>query len=491
MNLELVLENTANGRPGYELVSFKEAGLPIFVLTLRVLILERKALGPIEEGVLKAVRAGLSAPADIVQFLGLPRAVLIPVLAGLNTTELINYSKGAGDAAAMVTLSTKGRLALAEAATVTPQERTVRVCFDALTQKLLFVAPEQLLKAREMRGLGYFEVPTGSSKRPEIEDVPLQEFDKVLKRQRAQQDAHIELLGIRRIERRELHYAGCVMLFYRNQTQISDIQVAFWREDGAAIEHETRFRAIGGPDLVGARLLETPVDIAAEFGQLVELADGDTGGASLDVVQEVATNGTKGMPNDAEIQPEAGIGETMQRLLCHDHPPLLKKALTSSKKRLVIISPWISHYVVDWGFVSSLRALLNNRVEVYIGYGIDEADGDGKKKSVASSKPAITPEAERDLKELAGKYSNFHLVYIGNTHRKSLVSDDSFAVLTSFNWLSFKGDSRGRPRDESGYVLRKKRHVDAHFEDDLKLLKTGYPGGVRGARDGAKGQSKR
>jgi phosphatidylserine/phosphatidylglycerophosphate/cardiolipin synthase-like enzyme len=62
----------------------------------------------------------------------------------------------------------------------------------------------------------------------------------------------------------------------------------------------------------------------------------------------------------------------------------------------------------------------------------------------AKSKLPITPQAEKDLKQLADRHKNFRFVYVGNTHRKTLVSDDSFAVVTSFNWLSFKGDPRDR-----------------------------------------------
>jgi hypothetical protein len=70
MSLEQILEQTAHARPGYDLVSFKEAGLPVYVLKLRILVLERKALSPIEEAVLKAVRAGLDSPGSIFEFLG-------------------------------------------------------------------------------------------------------------------------------------------------------------------------------------------------------------------------------------------------------------------------------------------------------------------------------------------------------------------------------------------------------------------------------------
>jgi hypothetical protein len=83
MSLEQILEQTAHARPGYDLVSFKEAGLPVYVLKLRILVLERKELSPIEEAVLKAVRAGLDSPGSIYEFLGLSRTVLNPVLASL------------------------------------------------------------------------------------------------------------------------------------------------------------------------------------------------------------------------------------------------------------------------------------------------------------------------------------------------------------------------------------------------------------------------
>ena len=71
---------------------------------------------------------------------------------------------------------------------------------------------------------------------------------------------------------------------------------------------------------------------------------------------------------------------------------------------------------------------------------------------------------------------NFHLVYVGNTHRKLLVSDDEFAVTTSFNWLSFRGDPKDKPRDEYGEVFRKASQVEKRYVAGLKLLEEGYRG---------------
>lgn len=484
MSLEEVLEQAAHARPGYDLVSFKEAGLPVYVLKLRILVLERKQLSPIEEAVLKAVRAGLDAPGSIFEFLGLPRAVLTPTLASLNTAELINYSRIAADAEAKVTLAAKGRLALAEAATVKPQERVVSVCLDALTKKLLFISPEQLDRARDMRQLGYFEVPTGSSKRPEVEDIPLQDFDKFLQRQAVASEPTGTLLAVRRIERRELHYSRCVMLFYKSHTQPPHVEVAFWRDDGPAMEHEVRFQALGGPDLVGARLLMTEATAVAEVALPEVVASVTQGDPPARAV--TAQPGQGLVPTAPDVAPKvtpAPDAETMQTLLCHEHPPFLMKALLSAKRRLVIVSPWIRDSVIDWPFIASLEALLTSGVEVYIGYGIEKADGNGK-RNVAKDKPDITPRAEKDLRALANRYKHFHFVHIGNTHRKSLVCDDQFAVVTSFNWLSYKGDSQGSPRDERGVVFRKKQHVERLVAEELELLGKGYSGASRASPSG-------
>lgn len=482
MSLEQILEQASTARPGYELAAFREAGLPVYVLTLRVLTLEQKPLGPIDEGVLRAVQAGLSAPEQLVSFLGLSANVLNPVLAGLTTTEQVNYSRAIGESAAKVTLTAKGRTTLVELATTRPQERTVRVCFDALTKQLLFISPEQLFKPRELKEMGFVEVPVGQAKRPEVEDISLQEFDRFLQLQRAGLEEKRELLAIRRVERRELHFIGCVMAFYRSHANRNEVDVAFWREDGPALEHENRFRALGGPELVGAKLLTMEGALATAAPQPEALE------------RQGHVPSTPAAPVSApEPQPsrvvEGDDPQTVQSVLCHEHPALLRRALLKSRKRLLIISPWIRHQVVNWEFIASLEALLRANVTVHIGYGLDEGEGAGK-GAPGQSKIPITERAEKDLRGLQGKYKNFHLVYVGNTHRKLLVSDDEFAVTTSFNWLSFRGDPKDRPRDEYGEVFRKASQVEKRYQAGMALLEEGYRGatGAAAARQAGAGR---
>lgn len=477
MNLEEILEQAASARPGYELAAFKEAGLPVFLLAVRVLTLEHKPLSPIDEGVLKAVAAGLDTPDDIASFLGLPGNVLTPAFVGLNTLELINYMRAIGEGKPRVLLTIKGRNALAAASTITPQEKTVRICLDAITRRLLFISPSALYKPRDMREFGLFEIPSGASKRPEVEDIPMEDFDRVLARQRAGRESASDLLSVRRVERRELHYLPCVMMFYRNLTRTNEVDVAFWREDGPSLDHEARFRELGGQDLVGAKFLINKTALPAP--DVVEQVSDYTKSIHTSTVSPtIQTTSISAPVRAVQNSDSVAEGETLQQILCHEHPGLLTKALLHSKKRLLIISPWIRHQVVNFEFIVSLEALLRNGVDVYIGYGLDDGDGGNKGNDVAKKLP-ITPAAEKDLKKLASQYKNFRFVYVGNTHRKSLISDDVFAVVTSFNWLSFKGNPSDKPRDESGVVIRKKSYVDKEFEKGLSLLECGYSGKMK------------
>jgi phosphatidylserine/phosphatidylglycerophosphate/cardiolipin synthase-like enzyme len=126
-------------------------------------------------------------------------------------------------------------------------------------------------------------------------------------------------------------------------------------------------------------------------------------------------------------------------------------------------------------FVMSLEALLRNGVEVTIGYGLADDEG-ARGTDKAKQKPAITFQAEKELASIQKRFDNFKLVFLGNTHRKLLVSDDKFAVVTSFNWLSFRGDPGKKARDEFGFLVTEPDDVESIFQDAIELLEKGYNG---------------
>jgi phosphatidylserine/phosphatidylglycerophosphate/cardiolipin synthase-like enzyme len=139
----------------------------------------------------------------------------------------------------------------------------------------------------------------------------------------------------------------------------------------------------------------------------------------------------------------------------YEHPELLERALTQTRERLLIISPWIKAKVVNRAFVSKLERLLARNVKVYIGYGLGEDDEQSRDND---------RRAEQDLERMAQKYANFTFVRLGDTHAKVLISDRNFIVTTSFNWLSFKGDPNRTFRDEQGTFVAIPDFVDQRFE---------------------------
>ena len=157
----------------------------------------------------------------------------------------------------------------------------------------------------------------------------------------------------------------------------------------------------------------------------------------------------------------------------YDHRRLLEQAIQDSQKRLMIISPWIRSNVVKKQFIEQLEKLLKRNIQLLIGYGLGKDEDDKKYPSDI--------QAEKNLKKLANQYKdNFILKRLGNTHAKILISDAKFAVVTSFNWLSFKGTAIARSGMSEGrlYLTPRKlmncsiaigRDLTIEFEDRAKM----------------------
>lgn len=146
----------------------------------------------------------------------------------------------------------------------------------------------------------------------------------------------------------------------------------------------------------------------------------------------------------------------MRWLEMYEHRPILEQALQDSQKRLMIISPWIRASSVDKKFLQQFENLLKRGVQVFIGYGLGENNDKNYKSDI---------QAEKNIQKLANQYKdNFILKRLGDTHAKILISDGKFAVTTSFNWLSFKGDRDRTFRDERGTLVSDLQKIDELFD---------------------------
>lgn len=127
----------------------------------------------------------------------------------------------------------------------------------------------------------------------------------------------------------------------------------------------------------------------------------------------------------------------------------LQTALLRAENELDIQSPWITSRVVDDLFLDKLGRLLEKGVTVKITYGIAD-DNNTKSKNISTN--ALV----NILNEHFKKYKNFKIKK-GNSHSKILLCDDSFAIIGSFNWLSYDGKS---DREESGSLIIDEKEIN-------------------------------
>ncbi len=145
-------------------------------------------------------------------------------------------------------------------------------------------------------------------------------------------------------------------------------------------------------------------------------------------------------------------------LLMHDHRPILIDALENARHMVIIISPWIRERSTNEEIINHIKNALQRNTKVIIGYGFPEKEYSNDKKVLDLLKSFQN--------EPNGKY--LYLKELGDTHDKVLIKDDEFMVITSFNWLSFKGVGT---RKETGYYTENKEAITKMKHELTRRLK--------------------
>jgi hypothetical protein len=353
----------------------------------------------------------------------------------------------------------------------------------------------RLLKPKDLRDKDIIEIEPSPKKPPELSDLKLKDVDTIIRQIEGASKAKVkqerDLLALKAIERRQRFFQPASILIYKAKDS-DDVQVAFAIDGVLSNEHEEAFARSNGVKKL--KILETiqesaPRKLAEEvLGrdfvaqnqiQNIKLVKEKvfTAKAELQAQIETTRNRIEETNNDEEKrllnqqlqeasqrieelenQLESALASLPIRFLeVYEHRPLLEQALKDSKERLMIISPWIRASSVDKRFLQQFESLLKRGVEVFIGYGLGENDNEKKYQ--------FDIQAENNLKKLANQYKdNFQLKRLGNTHAKILISDTKFAVTTSFNWLSFRGDRDRTFRDERGTLVSDPQKLDELFD---------------------------
>jgi hypothetical protein len=85
-------------RPGFDLVTFREVGLPVYRQPLLTVVMADRQLPALQEFALRAVDAGFETPAAIAEFLGLDERDLDEAPYGLVTEQFLELRAGTNGA---------------------------------------------------------------------------------------------------------------------------------------------------------------------------------------------------------------------------------------------------------------------------------------------------------------------------------------------------------------------------------------------------------
>jgi len=481
---ELVAARFAMQRPGHRLVTFGDVGLPVYWLKVRALVLTPSPLPATQVFLLRTISEGLTTTEDISGFLGLERVVVEADLSELLRRDDLALAAPPGELQQALKLTPKGSATLAKEASEFPEERTLWFGIDATTGRAVTESSSYLLASKDARADGLRPLP-GLTTRPECADLDQADVQRAIERATGRKQKAQTILSFLDIEERHLRFIPAIALVYKAASE-EDIQVAFAVEGHISAEHEEAFAKLEG---------------AARSGLLKELSESAQSVPALPIDLGLANLATQTVPDDQErVASEAVLSRaeekaaeeairestteqertdftlrqkearqrakdseaklaapTIRRLSVFEHAPLLKSAISTSAKRLLLISPWITSKVVDGYFLDEFRSMLDRKVRVFVGYGLE--DGRNTKEPTEQDRAAI-----HDFERLAKKYPHFTFRKFGNIHSKILIVDSRLAVYTSFNWLSFRGDPRRPLREENGLMVTFPEKVDQFFE---------------------------
>lgn len=109
-------------------------------------------------------------------------------------------------------------------------------------------------------------------------------------------------------------------------------------------------------------------------------------------------------------------------------------SFTETKRKMLMVSPWISNHVVDREMLERLQKFAKQNKTLYISWGI------AKNRNNEDRLPSVELlEQLKGIKHADGTQAVF-VRWFGNQHNKEIVVDSKYHLLGSFNWLSYRGD---------------------------------------------------
>lgn len=478
--------------PGHDLVGSFEGGIPIYKAQLKVAAQKKQSIPTMSQFALRLIDIGINTEDEIAKALGIGSEFARISLGYLDLNELIARRFGLSNSNGLsFVLSEKGKLAIRDALAATYiTDFSVQV--DGLTGEISDLDETLLNDSTELKKTGATPLHVTPGTKPTVETLTgdLTHLASMYSRQTEDPGADDQLIEILDVQRYWLKYKPVNILVFRNSTnrQIK-LRVFEGYEPIPVYDERLTQRERNGGRVIPESMLIPAVDVGQPSASVLSLQPNVATLEQLDeelrkienektslriTVAEAAappsviTSRTKRLQEVEEELSTLKEKQARARIVrTSEHRQILKEALESAKVRVIIIAPWINADAVDGEILTLIKHALKRGVSIAIGYGMPDD----------RYEEAIRPKVARQFDEIQHlpEGNGLHLEWLRNTHAKILVCDERFSVVTSFNWLSYRGD-RGFRQETGTYTEDPKLVKEAIREalTDFKSLPDGF-----------------
>ncbi|GAB3619077.1 hypothetical protein GCM10027417_03370 [Glutamicibacter endophyticus] len=454
--LAMAARRHAHAIPGHLLVSAEPCAIPASVLTVDLLAERASELGVAERYVLRAVKLGLYRIEEISCFLGLDQNDTANVIGALLQREMIDY-RALDTEHRRIQLLPLGLEALEDTVAEAPKVVTLAITFDRIVRKPVAWTKGTLTRAVEVHNReGLLVLPPLSGEPATVDELSAADLTAILGGKRQIN----RILGALGVTENRKYFKDAILLIYKGIDSDS-VRLGLDIDGTWSPTHEVQLERLKIVERLGIRIEEpqsssdsqTRVDFP-ELAGTPKMAREEV--LTLQAIKDGSEVRAEGLNGEASEQAGQIVDSAAIRWLgTYEHPWILDEAVTKSRRRLLIISPWITKAVVSKSWIRQIEKLAA-KFPVIIAWGYED------QPKVDESLTALHSAARRS-KQLA-------VVRLQNTHAKVLVGDD-FYVTTSFNWLSFRGDRSRRYRMEEGTLVRDRRLADLAYERYLAQIR--------------------
>ena len=380
-----------DNRPGYNLINYREVGLPAFRLLMLLSLQEKSAIGPIEESILRCLKLGLNTASEVESFLGVPINVINQQIGALLYENAIKSERDGQYALSQIGVN---KLNVAKSIKVTKEQIPIYV--DGITRNVDVVNSRDLYTATDLERSGVTLILPVPRRPPRASEIDLIDINRMLRALSGDIELKKTALSIEAlIGKTRLLYRRVVALIYKSETGRS-IAVSFVIDGRLSEEHEI---ALARSNTLEQSKLFSDLFDSQKRRRNVQAVVRHVKDKLPTVVDEL-NKSVEGIGRKTlmlkQVSEERVLEEpsVVRQLHVYEHAPILERAFHEAKERILIISPWIRANVVNEQFINNLTNCLKNGVFVTIYYGLGKVDRGERHRD---------HEARTDIRGLGGR----------------------------------------------------------------------------------------